>query len=70
MSPGLTQTQSAGTRLSAAALATRDPGALVSRRGGGGHCGSRDPAIAAVAEQLAWGAGATASCWERGRQTQ
>lgn len=71
MCPELTEAQSAGAGLAAAALAARDPAALVGRRGGGRHCGSRDPAVAAVAEQLAWGAGATASCQEREeKQTQ
>lgn len=62
---GLTEAQSAGAGLAAAALAARDPAALVCRRGGGRHRGSRDPAIAAVAEQLAWRAGATAGCRDR-----
>ena len=65
LSPGLTKTHSAGTRLSAAALTARDPAALVSWCGRGRRSGSRDPAIAAVAKQLAWGAGATAGCYER-----
>lgn len=61
----LTEAQAAGTCLSAAALAARDPAALVGRSRGGRRRGPGDPAVAAVAEQLAWGAGATASCWER-----
>ena len=64
-SPGLTEAQSAGAGLTAAALAARDPAALVCWRGGGRRCGSRDAAVAAVAKQLAWGAGATTSCRER-----
>ncbi len=61
-SSGLTEAQSAGAGLTAAALTARDPAALVCWRGRGGRCGSRDAAVAAVAEQLAWGAGATAGC--------
>lgn len=61
-SPGLTEAQSAGAGLAAAALAAGDPAALVCWRGGGRHRGSRDPAVTAVAEQLAWGAGAAAGC--------
>lgn len=64
-SPGLTEAQSAGAGLAAAALAARDPAALVCWRGGGRHRGSGDPAVAAVGEQLARGTGATAGCWER-----
>lgn len=64
-SSGLTEAQSAGAGLAAAALAARDPAALVGWRGGGRHRGARDPAVAAVAEQLSWRAGATAGCRER-----
>ncbi len=62
---GLTEAQSAWAGLAAAALAARDPAALVCWRGGGRHRGSRDPAVAAVAEQLAWRAGATAGWTEK-----
>jgi len=61
---GLTETHPAGAGLAAAALAAGDPGALVGRRGGGRRRGARDPAVAAVAEQLARGAGAAAGCRE------
>ena len=64
-SPGLTEAQSAGAGLAAAALTAGDPAALVCWRGGGRHSGSRDPAVAAVAKQLAWGAGAAAGCCKR-----
>lgn len=64
-SSGLTEAQSAGAGLAAAALAARDPAALVRWRGGGRHRGSRDPTVAAVAQQFAWRAGATAGCRER-----
>lgn len=64
-SSGLTEAQSAGAGLAAAALAARDPAALVRWRGGGRHRGARDPAVAAVAEQLPRRAGATAGCRER-----
>lgn len=61
----LTEAQSAGAGLTAAALAAGDPAALVSRRAGGRRRGSRDAAVAAVAQQFARGAGAAAGC--RGR---
>lgn len=64
-STGLTEAQSAGAGLTAAALAARDPAALVRWRGGGRRRGSRDPAVATVAEQLAWGARTTAGCRQR-----
>lgn len=60
----LTEAQPAGAGLAAAALAAGDPAALVRRRGGGRRRGSGDAAVAAVAEQLARGAGATAGCQE------
>lgn len=64
----LTQTQPAGAGLAAAALAARDPAALVGRRARGRRCGSGDAAVAAVAQQLAWRAGAATGCGEvRGR---
>lgn len=70
-STGLTEAQSAGAGLPAAALAARDPAALVCWRGGGRHRGSRDASVAAVAEQLTRRAGTTASCRDReDKQTQ
>lgn len=59
-SSGLTEAHSAGAGLATAALAARDPAALVCWRGGGRCRGSWDAAVAAVAEQLPRGAGATA----------
>lgn len=61
---GLTEAQPTGAGLAAAALAARDPAALVGRRAGGRHRGSGDAAVAAVAQQLARRAGAAAGCGE------
>lgn len=63
----LTEAQAGGAGVPAAALAAGDAAALDSRRGGGRHRDPRDPPVAAVAQQLPRGAGATAGC---GRETR
>lgn len=60
-SPGLTKAHSARAGLPAAALAARDSAAFVRRRTGGRGRGSGDPTVAALTQQLARRAGATAS---------